>query len=474
MESRVAPPRPRDRAAEITAAIDWVTSGAGPVRLGAGAATARLEFTASADESTGPWLRFTGAAGELRADGDTLRVGLGTAGDAQRSVEHVRAAGEAAGKALTTGSFVQVVFPEDLPQQLVTAAADGMASGYAGTGSVELSVAPALRKPVARGLLTAAVVRLAALLVSAPANVLTPARTAEWAEQIAARAGLTCTLLGPDELTAGGFGALLAIGAGSTDGPRLVRLTRTARPGAPTIALVGKGITFDSGGLSLKSPAAMQPMRMDVAGAATVLAALAAIPHLDPGVGITAVLPLAENLVGPDAVRPGDVVRAWNGTEIQILDTDFEGRVVLADALALAASTRPDLLVDLATLTYQAEIALGPDIAAVLGRDDLAVQRWLDAAATAGEPMWRLPWAHRYLDQVRTPSGVRNHPLRDTGRALTAALFLGEFVPADVPWVHCDMSGPAWRGDASVDGATGFGARTLLALLDNLSEGHRS
>jgi leucyl aminopeptidase len=144
---------------------------------------------------------------------------------------------------------------------------------------------------------------------------------------------------------------------------------------------------------------------------------------------------------------------------------------VLADALAVAAAGRPDLLVDLATLTYQAEVALGPEIGAVLGRDDDAVAQVLAAAATAGEPMWRLPWAARYADQVRTASGVRNHPLTDSGRALTAALFLGEFVPSDVPWVHCDLTGPAWRGDASGDGGTGFGARTLLALVEAMGAG---
>ncbi len=211
------------------------------------------------------------------------------------------------------------------------------------------------------------------------------------------------------------------------------------------------------------------PMRLDVAGAATVLAVMAGLRAAGCPIGVDAVLPFAENLPGPGAMRPGDVVTAWDGTEIQLLDLDFEGRVVLADALALAAADRPDLLVDLATLTYQAEIALGPEIAAVLGRDDVAVEQLLAAATTAGEPMWRLPWAARYADQVRTPSGVRNHPLRDSGRALTAALFLGEFVPPDVPWVHCDMTGPAWHGDASGDGGTGFGARTLLALTEQLA-----
>jgi leucyl aminopeptidase len=263
----------------------------------------------------------------------------------------------------------------------------------------------------------------------------------------------------PDELVDEGFGALVAIGQGSQNGPRLVRLEYSVAPEAPTIALVGKGITFDSGGLSLKSPTAMQSMRLDVAGAATILSVMAAVRRAGCPVNVTAVLPFAENLPGPGAARPGDVVTARNGTQVQILDTDFEGRVVLADGLALAAEAGPDLIVDLATLTYQAEIALGPQIAAVLGRGDRAVARMLAAAAAVGEPMWQLPLARRYLDQVRIPYGVRNHPLHDSGRAITAALFLSEFVPFHVPWVHCDMTGPAWVGTA------GFGTRTVLQLL---------
>ena len=173
-------------------------------------------------------------------------------------------------------------------------------------------------------------------------------------------------------------------------------------------------------------------------------------------------------------MRPGDVVTSWSGTQIQILDSDFEGRVILADGLALAATEKPDLLVDLATLTYQAEIALGPEIGAVIARDDRAAHLLLRAAGEVGEPMWQLPWAPRYLNQVQTPFGVRNHPLHDSGRALTAALFLGEFVPESVPWVHCDMTGPSWSGDASSDGATGFGARTLLRLISDFQSGSRS
>jgi leucyl aminopeptidase len=465
--------RDRDRAAEIDAAIVAVT-GTGPVTADTGTATRTVRFEhAEPPAPTGEWLPFTGRAGELSAAGDTLRVGLGDRGAAEpgspSATESARSAGTVAGAHLTGGP-VEVRVPAGCPE-LVAALVDGLATGCRTEEPVRLLLPADQLADARRGLLAAAVARLAAALVSAPANVLNPRTAAGWAAEIADRADLECTVLEPAELDAQGFGGLVAIGAGSTEGPRLVRLRYSAPGDGPVLALVGKGITFDSGGLSLKTPAAMQSMRLDVAGAATVLAVMAGLRAAGCTVSVQAVLPFAENLPGPGAMRPGDVVTAWSGTEIQLLDLDFEGRVVLADALALAAADRPDLLVDLATLTYQAEIALGPEIAALLGRDDAAVEQVLAAAATAGEAMWRLPWAARYADQVRTASGVRNHPLRDSGRALTAALFLGEFVPGDVPWVHCDMTGPAWRGDASGDGGTGFGARTLLALTEAMAVG---
>jgi leucyl aminopeptidase len=448
---------PRDRTAEIEAAIHAVVTGEGPVALSAGTSVSRtclfVHDSSGADDG---WTVFTGAVGETAAVGSTLRVGLGS----RPTPEHARKAGTAAG-ALLRGGDVAI----DAPNRLVDAIVDGVATGYRGQDRLTLHVPSEAAEAASRGLLAADVARLARLLTSAPANLLTPAAAATWARVIAARAGLGCTVLGPDEVVDQGFGALAAIGGGSPNGPHLVRLDYGAA--TPDVALVGKGITFDSGGLSLKAPAAQQAMRGDMAGAAAVLAVMAALPRAGCTTVVEAVLPFAENLPGPGAVRPGDVVTAWNGTEIQVLDTDFEGRVVLADALALAASSSPRLLIDLATLTYQAEIALGPEIGAVLARDRDAGASLLAAASRAGEPMWPLPYDERYLNQVKTPSGVRNHPLHDTGRAITAALFLGEFVPRSVPWAHLDMAGPSWSGDASGDGATAFGARTLLELLLN-------
>ncbi len=444
----------RDWAAEIEAAADAVVTGTGPITVDAGTTARRIVF---APAVSGGWLPFGGAAGELAAEGDVLRVGLGES----PTIETARTAATVAGARLCDGDVVQVEPPGALTAPII----DGLITGAPPGAVITLLVAEPLVPEAVRGHLAADVVRLTKLLVSAPANVLTPSAAAGLAARIAENAGLACTVLGPDEVAAQGFGGLAAIGGGSPDGPYLVTLDHLAETGAPEVALVGKGITFDSGGLSLKSPAAMQNMRLDVAGAATVLAVMAGLRRAGCPVPVRAVLPFAENLPGPGAARPGDVVTAWNGTEIQILDTDFEGRVILADALALAASAAPALLIDLATLTYQAEIALGPEIAAVLARDDLAAGRVLAAGAEAGEPLWRLPYDERYRPQIKTASGVRNHPLTDTGRAITAALFLGEFVPRGVPWAHLDLTGPAWKGNASVDGATGFGARTLLELL---------
>ena len=468
----VPQPVPRDRAGEIDAAIAALTADSGPIAIDTPANRAdgerEIRFVTRQQplpqRSGGDWLPFHANVAEIAVDGPTLLVGLGAPTTGPDALENARAAGAAAAARLTGGQ-VRIDAPTRSPA-IVAAIVEGLACGYRGDSPVQLHIDPTVAAAARRGLLVADALRLAQLLVNAPANLVTPARAAAWATDLAAKAGLDCSVLGPDEVSAQGFGALAAIGGGSANGPHLVQLHH-ARDGSSNrrIALVGKGITFDSGGLSLKSPSAMQAMRLDVAGAATVLAVMAALTRGGCRTDVHAVLPFAENLPGPGAARPGDVVTAWNGTQIQLLDLDFEGRVVLADALAVAAARNPDLLVDLATLTHQAEIALGPEIAAVLGRDDAAINKVLTAARAVGEPMWQLPWASRYLDQVRTGFGVRNHPLTDTGRAITAALFLGEFVPPDTPWAHIDMVGPAWRGDASVDGATGFGTRTLLELL---------
>lgn len=285
------------------------------------------------------------------------------------------------------------------------------------------------------------------------------------ARETAITHGLEINVLDREALTAGGFGGLLAIGQGSKYSPQLVDLLY--RPDRPQrrVCLVGKGITFDTGGLSLKTPVAMMGMRMDKAGASIVLALMSALSQLNIPVEVRGLLALAENMPGPESVRPGDVVTARNGKTIQILDTDFEGRVVMADALAYGGEREPDVIIDIATLTYQIAIALGNDIGGLFSNDDALADELMRASARVGEPLWRLPLASQYRDQVLTPSGVKNHPESDVGRAITAGLFLESFVPTGTRWAHLDITGPAWRGKASDAGATAFGINTLLEFL---------
>lgn len=315
---------------------------------------------------------------------------------------------------------------------------------------------------------------LAAQLTDARANQLTPTEFAKRAEQIAAELGLGFRATGAAELRAQGYGGITAIGQGSDQAPVLVELwySGSSEPGAepPTgaVALAGKGVTFDSGGLSIKPAAGMYSMHTDCAGAATALAALRAFAELGGETPVHIALPLVENLPGPRSVRPGDVVRMRNGSGLEIVDTDFEGRVILADAVSRLAEYEPRAILSLATLTYQIVVALGPDIAGLFSRDEALAARAAEAADRVGEALWRMPWATRYASQLRSSApgaDLRNHPLHDSGRAITAALFLGEFAPASVPFAHIDFAGPAVRTTTNGPVATGYGVRTLVEML---------
>lgn len=317
--------------------------------------------------------------------------------------------------------------------------------------------------------LEALAVRRAREWTNAPGDVMMPERFAETAIEICSGSEMRVQVYDQKALHEQQFGAILAVGQGSNYEPRLVDLRYRHAGARRSVALVGKGITFDSGGLSLKSPTAMAAMRMDKVGAAVVLAVMSVLPDLGFPVNVRALLPLAENMVGPAAVRPGDVVVGRSGVPITMVDTDFEGRVLMSDALAFAAEEAPDIIIDIAALTYQVVVALGDDIGGLFTNDDALADRIQGAGADSGEQFWRLPLAQSYMDQVVVDGGVKNHPESDVGRAITAALFLEQFVPKGVAWAHLDITGPAWRGPSSSPGATGFGVRTLLALLRDLS-----
>lgn len=266
------------------------------------------------------------------------------------------------------------------------------------------------------------------------------------------------------------LGGLLGVAAGSDRPPRLLVARRPA-PGRPHLALVGKGIVFDSGGLSIKTSEGMETMKVDMAGGAAVAAAASAIGRLGLDVAVSVFVPLTDNMPGGSAQKPGDVVRIRNGKTVEVLNTDAEGRLVLADALALAAEAGPDLIVDAATLTGAARVALGPHIAAVFAASDVARERCLAAAERAGERVWPfpLPSDHRKL----IDSGVAD--MKNTGGrfggAIAAALLLAEFVD-DVPWVHLDIAGPAWlleNGPLGPKGGSGFGVRTMVEIAADLA-----
>ena len=313
-------------------------------------------------------------------------------------------------------------------------------------------------------------------LAETPSNVKNPGWLAERATALAAEAGLEITIWDTPRLAAEGFGGLLAVGGGSATPPRLVRLDH--RPagsrGRRPVVLVGKGITYDTGGLSIKSRDAMLPMKTDMSGAAAVLAVLAACAELGVRRPVTGLLPLAENAVGASSYRPSDVVTVHGGRTVEILNTDAEGRMVLADALDYARSLEPEVVVDIATLTGATSLGLGRRHAALFSTDERLAAALGAAGAASGELTWRLPLVEDYRPAL--DSGVadlRHVPAPDAkvgGGAITAALFLREFT-GGARWAHLDVAGTA-RADKDehevTRGATGYGARLLLRWLEGL------
>ncbi|MGI8686559.1 MAG: leucyl aminopeptidase [Acidimicrobiales bacterium] len=327
-----------------------------------------------------------------------------------------------------------------------------------------------LEPAVAWGAEVAGAVCLARDLVNEPAGALTPTRLAERAEAEASRVGLACRVLDEAAIVAQRFGGVLGVARGSAEPPRFVELTYEPPGGqaVPTVVLVGKGITFDSGGLSLKTADGMMTMKTDMSGAAAVLGAMSALPALAPAVRVVGLLPVTENMPGDRAIKPGDVLVTRSGTTVEVLNTDAEGRLVLADALAYGVEQAPAAIVDLATLTGAQVVALGRKVSGLMGTDEGLVAQVRAAADRAGEPAWPLPLTAEY--RCHLDSDVAD--LKNIGRAgeagtVVAGLFLREFV-GDVPWAHLDIAGPARAGDDDgflAKGGTGVGVRTLLELL---------
>jgi leucyl aminopeptidase len=312
---------------------------------------------------------------------------------------------------------------------------------------------------------------LARDLVNEPPSISTATYLAEQAKKHCRGPGLRVEVWSKRKIEDMNLAGLLAVNRGSQEEPRFITIRyRAGRSPRKQVALIGKGITFDSGGLSLKPPRSMETMKCDMAGAAAVIGAMSVLPAVKPGVEVIGYVPTTDNLPGGNAYKPGDVIRYLNGKTAEVLNTDAEGRLILADALALAARNKPMAMIDLATLTGACVMALGHEYAGIFGNDQELVNRLIRCGGNAGERLWQLPLVKEYREDIKSNvADVKNIGGGSAG-AITAALFLHEFVD-EVPWAHLDIAGPAF---ASKDyptcskGGTGFGVRTLLSYLSEI------
>ncbi|MEV4168970.1 leucyl aminopeptidase [Nonomuraea sp. NPDC049709] len=429
---------------------------------------------------------FSGKAGELVklptfgaiAAPLLVAVGLGDSPD----LEGLRRAAGAAVRSLAGTSRAALALPAATAEQAEAVALGGLLGAYAFSRYrtngeqkapvAELTVVSGESGHAAeRASVLAESVALVRDLVNTPPSDLWPAKFAELAEQVGGKAGLSVEVLDDKQLKDGGYGGIVGVGQGSANPPRLVRLAYSHPEAGKTLAFVGKGITFDSGGLSLKPAAAMDWMKSDMGGAAAVLGAMIGIARLGLPVNAVGYLCLAENLPSGTAQRPSDVIHSYSGKTVEVLDTDAEGRLVLMDGIARAAEDGPDVIVDVATLTGAQIVALGWRTAGIMANDDAVRELVVEAAGAAGESAWGMPLPEELRKGLDSPiADIANlHPER-WGGMLAAGIFLKEFVPDGVRWAHIDMAGPAFnKGEPygyTPKGGTGAITRTLIGLAE--------
>ncbi|GGA57932.1 putative cytosol aminopeptidase [Pseudoclavibacter endophyticus] len=441
-------------------------------------------------------LGATGKHGEvtralLGAAGRTVRVALLGLGSGDPTVDDWRAAAGSAARALG-GEPAVAVAVDGLDDALAEQIAIGYTLGAYRFENYRSETKPPIERLVfvveesgvlasalERARIVSSAVALVRDLVNTPANDLSPANFADLASATVGGLGITTEVLDEAALEAGGYGGLLGVGRGSVRPPRLAVLRWQPQGARVSVALVGKGITFDTGGLSLKPAGSMVGMKFDMAGAAVVVGVMCALAQLQAPVAVTGYLCLAENMPSGEATRPDDVLTMRGGKTVEVTNTDAEGRLVMADALVDASSTHPDAIIDIATLTGAQVVALGNRTTGVMGNDDAWIERVTDAAARVGEPAWRMP----IPEEVGKPleSGIADianaRPGNRAAGMLTAAWFLREFVGRTesgepVPWVHLDIAGPA-NNDTSAfgltpKGATGVMTRTLIEALESV------
>ncbi|QBI53763.1 Cytosol aminopeptidase [Streptomonospora litoralis] len=417
-----------------------------------------------------------------------VAVGLGAppgAGAAPDPDAVARAAGAALRSRGTAQHRIALALPAETPELAEAAALGALLGDYAfnryrtdedvRSPAAELLVAagvPGAREAVERaGTIAGAVSLTRDLVNTAPAD-LVPEDLANIAAEVGRGDGLSVQVLDEQELSDGGYGGLIGVGQGSANPPRLVRLEYTHPEARRTIAFVGKGITFDSGGLSLKPAGSMDWMKSDMGGAAAVLGAMRAIAQLGPAVNAVAYLAIAENMPGGSAQRPSDVLTIYGGKTVEVLNTDAEGRLVMADALVRAQEDSPDLIVDVATLTGAQLVALGTRVFAVMANDD-GVREDVHAAATAaGEQSWPMPLPAELRQGLdSTVADIANVPGERWGGMLSAGVFLKEFIDEGVHWAHLDIAGPSFNQGRpfgyTPKGGTGAATRTLVRIAEN-------
>lgn len=449
---------------------------------------------------------FTGAAGQTlvlhdRAKARVETLVLAGVGDRRRGgLEALRqAAGEAARAARDAGADRFSVAVPTVVGAPADAAASAVVEGVrlglyvfeayktekskksvsAATLLVRRSDVAAARRGAERGGVLADAVLLVRDLGNEPGNTATPTYLAERAKSLAAETGLACQVLERADMKALGMGALLGVAQGSAEPPKLIVLTHEparATRRTRTVAVVGKGLTFDSGGISIKPSEKMEDMKFDMCGGAAVLGVMSAVARLRLPLRVVGLVPASENLPDAAAYKPGDILKAMNGVTIEVNNTDAEGRLILADALAYATTKlrpRPDAVVDMATLTGACVVALGSGAAGLVSNDDGVASRLEAAGKVSGDAVWRLPLKDAYRERIKSAyADIKNSAGRDAG-ALTAAAFLEKFV-GRTPWAHLDIAGMAWtessRGTMT-KGATGFGVRLVTRMLADWGRG---
>ncbi|MEH1124501.1 leucyl aminopeptidase family protein [Micromonospora sp. CPCC 206061] len=430
-----------------------------------------------------------GAAGTVQVLARPLRTPrcLVLAGVGSGDETGWRAAGAAVSRAVTAETSITVAMPADASQEAVRGLAEGLwlaAYTFRVPGDDSVAAGPEVTIAVAEPDRYSAVLEAARVTVEATlfardlTNMPSSIKGPEWlASEIrtaaTGRPGVTVSVREPDQLASEGFGGILAVGGGSARGPRLVELAWQPPTARTHVVLVGKGITFDTGGISIKPVDGMKLMRKDMGGAAAIIAATLGAAALQLPVRVTALAPLAENMVSGSAFRPGDVVRHYGGMTSESTNSDAEGRLVLADALVYAVRRlAPDLLIDLATLTGANAVALGRRTAAVYSDSDALADALIAAAGEAGEQAWRMPLPADYIEYLGSDiADLLSYSDRGAS-SVTAALYLREFA-GDMRdrWLHVDMSAPSWADAADGElakGATGWGVRTLLRWLATL------